>query len=60
MKKIWSNNKGTMSNETFETITNILWVIAVISMFALLFTMRELSKEVKGVKQELERVNRFK
>jgi hypothetical protein len=46
-KEVVTNNKG------YKTITNVLWVVAVLSMMGLLIATNELSKEVKDIKREL-------
>ena len=41
------NNKG------YKTITDIMWIVAVLVMIGLLIATNELSKEVKDIKREL-------
>lgn len=51
MKKgIVVNNKGILTNKGFEIITNVLWVLAIVSMIGLLIGIKELSKDVKELK----------
>jgi hypothetical protein len=46
------NNK-VLSNKGFEIITNILWVLAIVSMIGLLIVVKELSTDVKDIRKEL-------
>lgn len=42
--------KGILTNKGFEIITNILWVLAIVSMVGLLIVVKELSTDVKELK----------
>lgn len=42
--------KGILTNKGFEIITNILWVLAIVSMIGLLIVVKELSTDVKELK----------
>ena len=45
--------KGILTNKGFEIITNILWVLAIVSMIGLLIVVKELSTDVKDIRKEL-------
>lgn len=49
-KRIVVNNKGVLSNKGYKIITNVLWVLAIVSMVGLLIGIKELSKDVKELK----------
>lgn len=53
MKRIVANQKGILTNKGFEIITNVLWVLAIVSMIGLLIGIKELSKDVKDIRNEL-------
>ena len=52
-KGVVINNKGVLSNKGFERITNLLWVLAIMSMLGVLIVAKELRGEVKDIKREL-------
>lgn len=45
--------KGILTNKGYKIITNVLWIVAVLSMIGLLIVTKELSSEVKDIKKEL-------
>lgn len=52
-KGVIANNKGILSNKGFNIITNVLWILAIVSMVGLLVVARELRREVKDIKTQL-------
>lgn len=42
--------KGILTNKGYKIITNVLWVLAIVSMIGLLIITKELSSEVKELK----------
>lgn len=45
--------KGILTNKGYKIITNVLWIVAVMSMIGLSIATKILSNEVKDIKREL-------
>lgn len=50
MKGIITNQKGILTNKGYKIITNILWIVAMISMVGLgiaIYQLKVLTKEIR-------------
>ena len=49
-KKIITNQKGVLSNRGYKIVTNVLWIVAIISMVGLgvaIYQLKVLTKEIR-------------